>query len=64
MQSYNAVFICSVDVCFIFIEQINFIFMPLLYEAVILYLTLPIMWFYENLQRTLASMAKNALTYD
>ena len=33
-QNRNAVFIWSVDVCFIFIEQINVIFRRPLYEAV------------------------------
>ena len=35
-QNRNAVFICSVDACFIFAEQIN-IFMQPLYKAFILY---------------------------
>ena len=35
-QNWNAVFIWSVDMCFIFIEQINVIFMQPLYAAVIL----------------------------
>ena len=35
-QNRNAVFIWSVEMCFIFVEQINVIFMRLLYDAVIL----------------------------
>ena len=35
-ENRNAVFICSVEMCFMFVAQINVIFMRPLYEAVIL----------------------------
>ena len=46
-ENRNAVFIWSAEMCFIFVAQINIIFMGPLYEAVIL-CDCMIKWLYRN----------------